>query len=110
MLAAPQGTSPYGPPFNQIGTTTPVPNQSQSGPLSATGSATATFWQNASIVPALSQWKFVVCPQATASCFSQFVTITATATLTITPPAISVNAGPGTLAYVDGEVSAGIGG
>jgi hypothetical protein len=110
VLSTPPGVSPFGPPFNQIGTTTPVPNQTQSGALSATGSATATFWQNASIVPALSQWKFVVCPQATAPCFSQFATITSTATLTLTPPAISVNCGPGVTAYLNSEVQCGVGG
>lgn len=110
VLSTPPGVTPTGPPFNGIGTTTPVPNQNQSGTLSATGSATMTLTQNSGIVPALSQWKFVVCPQATAPCFSQFATITATATLTLVPPAISVNCGPGVTAYVNAEVSCGVGG
>src|SRR5208337_4467026 len=78
-LVSPPGVSQYGPPFYLIGTTTNVPNQSQSGALGATGSGTMTLTQNAGIAPSLSQWKFQVCPQATSSCFVQSVTITSTA-------------------------------
>jgi len=110
VLVSPPGAIPFGPPFNNIGTTTPVPNQTQSGSLSATGSATMTLTQNTGITPTNSQWRFTVCSQATSPCFTQFVTVTATTTATITPPVILVQAGPNAVAYADSEVVAGVGG
>src|SRR6266481_2777881 len=52
VLSSPPGTNPFGPPFFLINTTTPVPNQVQSGGLSATGSATITLTRNVGIAPA----------------------------------------------------------
>jgi hypothetical protein len=108
VLSSPPGASQYGPPFYMAGTTTTVPNQSQSGALGATGSASITLTQNAVIAPSLSQWKFQVCPQATSGCFSQFVTITSSTGVTLTPPAISIAAGPGTSVYALSEISSAV--
>jgi hypothetical protein len=110
VLSSPPGVSPYGPPFFILGTSNPVPNQTQSGVLSGTGSGTMTLTQNSGIAPALSQWKYTVCPQAnTNQCFTQSVTITAVTTVTLTPPAISVQAGLTTTAYSSSEVVGFIG-
>src|ERR1700681_1801275 len=108
-LQTPPGNNPFGPPFFLTGTNTPVPNQVQTGTLSATGSASITLTQNSGINPANSQWRFNVCPQASAGCFTQFVTITATTTVTITPPPPQVQAGPNATAYANNEVSAAVG-
>jgi len=106
VLVSPPGVVPFGPPFFLFGTTTPVPGQTQSGSLNATGAATMTLTQNSGILPSLSQWRFLVCPNATSVCFTQFITVTAVTTATITPPAIIVQPGPGPLAqsYADGQV------
>ena len=106
ILASPPGAVPAGPPFFQLGTSTPVPNQSQSGALNGTGSATMTLSQNGFISPSNSRWNFTVCGQTTATnnCFTQFVTITSTTTVTLTPPALTVNPGPSAQAYADSEI------
>src|SRR5258708_2369725 len=57
LLVSQIGASQYGPPFNIIGGGS-VPNQSQSGSLSATGGASLTVTPNVSIAPAQSQWQF----------------------------------------------------
>jgi len=109
VLQSPPGAIPYGPPFYQLGGTTPVPNQNQSGSLDGTASATMILTQNAFVLPTQSQWYFTVCSQATAPCFSQYVTITAVTTVNLTPPPISVAAGPGVRAYADVEVTSPVG-
>ncbi len=108
-LQTPPGVNPVGPPFFQLGTSTPVPNQSQSGALSGTGSASMTLSQNAFISPARSQWNFTVCGRTTAinNCYTQLVTITAATTVTLTPPALLVNPGLSATAYSDAEINGG---
>ena len=94
------------------GTTTPVPNQQQSGSLSGSGGATLTVTPNSSISPAGSMWNFTVCPQASASpCYSQSVFIQgATQTVTLTPPSVRIGPNPVlSYAYADGEVTVGLG-
>jgi hypothetical protein len=92
-----------------IGTTTPVPNQNQSGVLNGTGGASLTLTPNASIAPAQSIWGFTVCPQATSSCFFQQVIIAgATQTVTLTPASIRINLTGipyRVLAYADAEIA-----
>jgi hypothetical protein len=91
-----------------LGTTTVVPNQSQSGVLNGTGGASLTVTPNSSIAPSGSRWTFNVCPQATASCYQYSAVINSTQTLTIAPPAIlinMVNPPARVLAYADGELS-----
>lgn len=104
------GATPFGPPFFQQNTSTPVPNQSQSGTLSPTGSASIVLTQNAFISPSKSEWNFQVCGQTTATnnCFTQFVSITASTTVTLTPPALVVNPGFAAQAYTDSEIQSAI--
>jgi len=112
VLKSQQGATNFGPPFNLVGGGT-VPNQTQSGTLSATGGASLTLTPNASVLPSQSGWQFSVCPQQgiPTQCFVQTVTIFgASQTVTLTPPTISVNCGPGVNAYADSEVSCSLGG
>lgn len=102
-----QAGSGFSKPFNLVGGGA-VPNQSQSGTLSATGGATMTLTPNASIAPVVTVWNFVACPQGSGVCYTLAVTISgASQTVTLTPPAISVNCGPNTSAYADAEVACG---
>jgi hypothetical protein len=106
VLSSPPGAIPFGPPFTITGSSTSVPNQTQSGTLSGSGSATMTLTQNAFISPTLSRWNYTVCPQAgPTSCFTQGVVVTSTTSITLAPPAISVNAGPGVSVYTTSEVA-----
>jgi hypothetical protein len=112
VLKSQQGATNFGPPFNLLAGGS-VPNQSQTGALSATGGASLTLTPNASILPTLSGWQFSVCPQQgiPAQCFVQTFTVSgASQTVTLIPPTISVNCGPGVNAYADTEVSCSIGG
>ncbi len=108
QLVSPPGTT-SGPPFFLNGTVTPVPNQLQVGTLSGTGTASLTLTDNATIAPALSVWRFTICPQATAPCFVQAVQIVgASQTVNLVPPIIRIpgaNIPPTTLAYTDAEVA-----
>ena len=82
--------SPSGPWF-LTGTTTPVPNQTQSGSLNGTGMASITLTGNDVITPISTVWQFTVCPAATAACFTQSSSITgATQTVSLQPPAITI--------------------
>lgn len=88
--------SPSGVPcctYNLAGTTTPVPGQSQTGPLSSSGGASISLTANASIVPSGTLWSFTVCPQAFPSpCYTQAFQIVGTSqNIFITPPAIRIN-------------------
>lgn len=83
----------------------------QSGSLSGTGTASITLPANANIGPS-SVWQFTVCPQATAACFQQSVTVSTSSpqTLNINPPSIRIslppNASPApVLAYATGEIA-----
>lgn len=96
--------------FTIVGTNTVVPNQSQTGTLSATGGATFTLTPNASIAPFGSQWSITVCPQATSSCLTSLSTIAgATQTVTLNPSGIRISTTSApyypVLAYQDLEVS-----
>lgn len=90
---------------------------SQNGTLSGTGTASMTLPANANIGPAGTLWQFTVCPQASASCFQQNVTISVSTpqTLNLTPASIRINLPPASspapiLAYATGEIaSASIG-
>jgi len=88
-----------------------VPNITQSGTLSGSGGATMTLTPNGSIAPLSSTWDFTVCPNATAICFDQNVTIVgASQTVTLTPPAPIVfpTPGPPKIAYNDAEISGAV--
>jgi hypothetical protein len=78
-------------PFNILGTSTAVPNQTQGGFLSGTGGASLTLTPNASIAPAGTQWQFSFCPQATAACTQIAVTIVG-ATQTVAPALAGIRA------------------
>lgn len=110
LLVSAPGSVPAGPPFYQTGTSTPVPNQSQSGLLSTTGTASITLTQTAGITPIGTRWSFTVCGQTSAinNCFTQAVVITASTTLTLTPPALIVSPGVNSTAYVDAEISGAV--
>jgi hypothetical protein len=113
VLKSQQGATNFGPPFNLVGGGGTVPNQTQSGALSATGGASFTLTPNASVLPSQSGWQFSVCPQQgiPTQCFVQAVTVFgASQTVTLVPPTISVNCGPGVNAYADTEVNCSIGG
>src|SRR5437588_2576943 len=107
-LASPAGSQPFGPPFNFLssfggGT---VPNQRQSGTLSATGGASITLSDNTAIAPSGSKWLFAVCPQATATCYSQAVTISGgSQSVTLNPPSVRIAGNALPLAYLDVEIS-----
>ena len=98
------------PPVQYVlaGTSTVVPNQQQNGNLSGSGGASITLTENSVIAPAMTQWTFNVCPLATpASCYQYAATITASGTLTLTPPAIQISmvSPPSTvIAYADNEL------
>lgn len=97
-----------GPPFYNSGTTTPVPNQFQSGALSNSGTFTATFTQNAGIAPAQTQWAFQFCSNTSSSlgCYNINYVVTATTNLTVNPPTPVVIAGQNARAYADATVVA----
>src|SRR6267142_4188664 len=82
----------------------------QSGALSGTATAAISLPANANIGPGGTVWQFTVCPQATASCFQQSVTVSVSSpqTLSITPPSIRINlsgATPPITAYATGEIT-----
>jgi hypothetical protein len=88
----PASSSPNGPyqwngqPFN--------PQMFINGNLDGTGSFTQGVPSNTSITPSGSQWKFTVCPNATAPCYSKVLTVTGgtqSVTSSIIPPAIAIN-------------------
>jgi hypothetical protein len=108
-LYAPPGV-PNG-PFVIIGTSTPVPNQTQSGLLSVTGGASGlTFTPNLSIAPSGTQWQFTFCSAAAPTqCFQyQIVIAGASQTIAQTLPGIRVsttNPLVRATAYRDGEIT-----
>lgn len=79
--------------FLILGTTTPVPNQTQTGLLNTSGAGSATLTPNASIAPGNTQWTFNFCPLATpAACLQQSYVISGTSqTLTPVPPGIRIS-------------------
>jgi hypothetical protein len=79
-------------PWYVLGTSTPVPDQHQSGSLNSTGAASLTLYQNSLIAPAGSTWNLTVCPLASSTCYTQQVQAAgATQSTTITPLAILVS-------------------
>lgn len=87
------------------------PTHVYTGALDGSGSATFSIPSNSAISPTGTNWALTVCPFATSPCFSNTVSFNGTTqTLNFTPHAISVNAAPGTIAYTDAEVKAGLGG
>lgn len=81
----------------------------QNGSLSGAATASISLPANANIGPA-SAWQFTVCPQASAACFQQNVTVSTSSpqTLNINPPSIRINlavATPPVSAYSTGEVN-----
>ena len=82
----------------------------QSGTLSASATASISLPPNANIGPGGTTWQFTVCPQASAACFQQSVTVTVATpqTLNLTPPSIRINlatATPPVSAYSTGEIN-----
>jgi hypothetical protein len=85
----------------------------QSGSLSGTATASIVLPANANIGPGGTKWQFTVCPQASASCFQQSVTVSTSSpqTLAINPPSIRINlatATPPISAYATGEISGAV--
>lgn len=81
----------------------------QTGTLSGAGTASISLPANANIAPQ-SLWQFTVCPQASAQCFQQNVTVSTSSpqTLNMTPPSIRINlttAAPPVSLYATGEVT-----
>jgi len=93
------------------GSSTVVPNQSVSGNLDASANFTQVLYPNTQISPEKSTWQFIVCPQATAACFTQNIQIPPSPVfaLNFVPPAISVDMsntiGPRWAAYADAEAA-----
>lgn len=92
-----------------LGTASQVPNQSQSGSLSASGGATFTVVQNGQIGPPGTVWSLMVCAETgpVVCQASAFTATGSTQTLTVTPAAIRINmSGPPVrvLAYQDLEL------
>lgn len=108
-LVAPQ-SAPAG-PYYIAGTASVVPNQFQSGSLSATGGATFMVTTNANIAPAGTTWSLTVCPLATSACQTVGFTATgSTQTVNVNPVAIRINLTGvpyRVLAYQDLEVNNG---
>lgn len=76
------------------------------GSLSGTGTASLTLTDNATLLG--SQWRFIVCPAASSTCYTYGpITVTgATQTVAIAPPAIRIPGGSAiALAYADTEIS-----
>jgi hypothetical protein len=105
-----QLTPPNGYTVSQLRTNgNPVPNPTQNGTLSGTGSSSITLTTNTSIAPSPSTWLYTVCPNATSGCFNQAVSITTSnQAVTLTPPPPVVFPGPNALAYTDAEISGAI--
>ena len=106
-LAAPAGV--VNPTF-YLGGVLMTPSQLQlTGALNSSGGASFSLGQNGSITPVGSSWTFTVCPQATASCYTQSLTVSgASQTVTLTPPAILINLSnspANTSAYADSEIT-----
>ena len=85
----------------------------QSGTLSGTGTASMSLPANANIGPNGTVWQFTVCPQASAGCFQQSVTVSTSSpqTLALNPPSIRINlttATPPISAYATGEISGAV--
>lgn len=109
QLVSQPGASNQGPPFLIKGTATPVANQTLSGTLSGTGGASLSLVPNASITPAQSTWRFVVCPNATIDCYRQSVIVAgASQNVNLTPPTIQISGQnglpPNVIAYTDSEI------
>lgn len=86
---------------------------SQSGSLSATGTASFSLPANVNVSPFGTQWGVTVCSQATWGCFTQRVTITTSSpqTVALTPPSIRINFAnttPPIAAYTDTEVTGAV--
>jgi beta-glucanase (GH16 family) len=78
----------------------------QTGSLNGSGGATLTLGQTVAIAPVTTTWQYVVCPQATAACYTASQTaVGSTQTVTLTPTAISVPPGNTNLVYSTAEVS-----
>jgi hypothetical protein len=78
----------------------------QTGSLNASGGATLTLGQTVAITPVTTIWQYVVCPQATAGCYTWSQTaIGATQTVSLTPPTIKVPPSNISLVYATSEVS-----
>jgi hypothetical protein len=80
-------------PYVIAGSSTPVPNQQQSGTFNASGGASLTVTSSSSISPSGTRWLFVFCPQASPAACSQYpVAVNGTAQ-TVQPalPAIRLN-------------------
>jgi hypothetical protein len=110
-----QLTSPPGVPSNNYlisGTSTVVPNQSQSGTLDASGNGSLSVTPNCSIAPAGTQWTFVFSPQATPTGSFQisYTICGASQVLTPIPPGVRVSVQSFTVratAYTDAEITGG---
>src|ERR1700756_702669 len=73
--------------FTISGSSTPVPNQLQTGSLNGTGGASITLTPNASISPSGSVWKFTVATVGGSSSYQTNVTIAgASQNVTLQPP------------------------
>lgn len=91
------------------------PNTPINGTLSGTGTYSVSIPRNDAISPGGSQWRILACSAAFGPqnfCFTSApVTInSATQTVNLTPPAISISCGSGASAYLDSEVQCGVGG
>lgn len=81
-----------------------------SGTLSGTGSYSISIPSSTAIAPQGSSWKLQFCPAASSICYvtANFTATGATLTVNATPPAITVNPGPGALAYADSEITGAV--
>jgi len=79
--------------------------------IASNGSYSFSIPSNTAIVPSLSKWTFTVNSGTTSlNTQSQTVTVTGgTQTINFTPSGIRISAGPGAIAYLDLEVTAGVG-
>jgi hypothetical protein len=99
--------SPNGPPF--IGGS-PVSPTTYSGTMNGSGFFSQVLPSNTSISPIGSQWKFTICPNASAPCGQILVVVTGTtqdgsATLSAGILAPRFPAGPASYGYTDNEIT-----
>jgi hypothetical protein len=95
--------------FYILGTTTPVPNQTQDGDLDGTGGASVIVTPNASIAPSGTVWDFTVCPKASSQCYDETITAVGSSqnvTLNPSEPVVTAQGIPS--AYRDSEITGAI--
>jgi hypothetical protein len=85
------------------------PTQTIITSLNSSGAYSVSIPSNTAISPAGSSWTICATPQATSPPFCSTQAVTGgTQTINLTPPAISIGPGPGSVVYATSEISAAV--